>query len=125
MINKQASEESIKSVKETIEFLRGMVNRSRAMQHGGSDAIKNAVEAVTEMEFDAGIKKDKHLSKCTDEDFIRARGYQAMQEAYQSIITLFSKPEILISKYEEEIKPYEAWLRKFDGNQGSDENKGA
>jgi len=114
MGHKQLDEESKKRAQESIQFFEGMIARIQLLKSGGRDAIKAGMDAIRELEFDAGYKKDHHLKQGKQDSFVLAHGFMKMQEAYQNIITLFEAPDNMSNLYREEIKKVKGWLGKFE-----------
>ena len=123
MSHKQADEESTKRAKESIQFFEGMIAKVQQLKSGGHDAVKAGMDTVRELEFDAAFKKDHHLKKATNEDFITAHGFQRMQEAYQNVITLFEAPSDMVQKYKDEINKIQKWLDKFERIEQTDKRQ--
>lgn len=99
MAHRVVSAQVIKELEDTVAYFDTLLSNVKSYSAGDKDSIKAAMDVLREWEFDAAIKKDKHLATGKDEDANLARRWQGKQEAYQDVITLFEAPKDVIERY--------------------------
>jgi len=119
MPHKIGDPKSISTTKESIAYYENLILQIKAVKRGDSNSIKMGMEAIRELEFDAGFKKDQHLESGDPVRAIKAHGCQQMQKAYQNIITLFEKPDNMIDTYQSEIKRLQEYIDRYEPKQPS------
>ncbi len=105
---------SLKNTKDSIGYYENLILNIKAVKRGDTNSVKMGMEAIRELEFDAGARKDQCLETGDPNAMTRAHGYQKMQEAYQSVLTMFEAPDSMISAYEDEIKKLQPFVDKYD-----------
>ena len=114
MPHKVGDKKSIENTKKSIEYYQNLILQIKGVKRGDSNSIKMGLEAIRELEFDAGFRKEQHLKTGDPNSMIKAHGFQQMQEAYQSVITLFETPDSMIKTYEAEIERLQPYLDDYD-----------
>jgi len=117
MPHKIGDTESIKTTKESIGYYENLIVQIKAVQRGDSNSVKMGMEAIRELEFDAGYKKDQHLESGEPARAVKAHGCQQMQKAYQNVIMMFESPNTMIDTYKEEIERLQAYVDRYEPKQ--------
>lgn len=117
MPHKVADPGSLENTKKSIEYYEGLILNVKGIKRGDSNSIKMGMEAVRELEFDAGVQKDQFLRTGDANAMARAHGFQRMQEAYQNVLTMFESPDSMVSVYQEEIKRLKPFVDKYANQQ--------
>jgi len=113
MAHKVVAEERIKELQDTVAYFDGLISQIKSYSSNSKDSRQAAIEAMRELEFDAGVQKDRSLMMDNEIGDHRARRFQGMQQAYQNVITLFEKPESLIAVYDSQRKEAQKTLDQY------------
>lgn len=104
MAHKVVEKQTVNEYQETVAYWEGLISNIKRCSSGGRDAVEAGMTAIRDLEFDAAIQKDKNLRRGDEIGANLARLYQGMQEAYQNVITMFEKPELMVARYDSILK---------------------
>lgn len=100
MAHKVVEKQTIQDYQETVAYWEGLISNLKKVSSGGRDSIEAGMDAIRELEFDAGVNKDSFLKRGDADSANIARMFLGRQEAYQNVITMFEKPSDMIEKYD-------------------------
>jgi len=108
---------SLKNTKDSIAYFENLILNIKAVKRGDSNSLKMGLEAIRELEYDAGVQKEQFLQTADPLGMPKAHGFQKMQEAYQNVLTLFEAPDSMISTYQDEIKKLQPFVDEYERKQ--------
>lgn len=114
MPHKVYDKNTINEAKLRIEYYKKMRDYAKAIKSGDKDSLKFALEIVRDMEATARYTIFGMLKKALPQGDSLARFNLGLMEAYQSVLTLFEKPDQFFAHHEQEIQADERFIKEAE-----------